>query len=255
MTADRTCDLFGDDRAVRNILGYVLTFAVVVTSVGVVSTTGYQQLEDLRGAEQFNNAERSLRLAAADFDDLQQGRARVRSSSIDLAGGSLAVTDTELDVEAVGTSFDRTLQVGALRYGLDRSQVVYESGALFRSDGDTEPTVVAAPPMVCSDQQALVSVVTLRAVDAEQVGSGRVQIVGSVDRRELRFPINRTGPDSVGDTSAVEVTVDSPRADGWNRAFTESGGWSETATDDQYRCDGVDGVYVRQTVINVSLRT
>lgn len=252
-----TGELFADERGVRNVLGYVLTFSIIVVSVGVVSTAGYQQLTEFRETEQLGNAERGLELVADNFDDLQQGRASARSGDLDLAGGDLTVVEgPEMRVSVTGsaTDYEETLSVGGLRYRYRGTTVSYENGALFRTSPRNDTGILSRPTLVCSDDRALVSVVSLRANDTEHVGGGTAQVVGEVTTRTVRFPRNRAGEGSVGDVDAATVTVSSPRADGWAQYFRDAGDWASTGTDAQYRCSGLSEVYVRQTNVTVDLR-
>ncbi|PSP67485.1 hypothetical protein BRC70_08100, partial [Halobacteriales archaeon QH_6_68_27] len=45
-----------DDRAVRNLIGFTLTFSIIVVSVGLTATLGTQQLDAVSQSERVENA-------------------------------------------------------------------------------------------------------------------------------------------------------------------------------------------------------
>ena len=57
------------DRAVSDVLGYVLIFSLITSSVGVVYVAGYGSLDSLRNAERFNNAERAFDVLDSNLEE------------------------------------------------------------------------------------------------------------------------------------------------------------------------------------------
>lgn len=245
-----------DCRAMRNIVGFVLTFAVVISSAGVASTVGYDQLQGFSESEQLNNAERSLQIVEDNFESLQQGRATVRTSELDLADGSLTVrNESAMRVRIHGTNFNETVPVGALEYRYSDTEIAFENGALFWTGEEGHTGLLRGPTMQCTERQAVVSVATLEPAESDHVAGSTVEVTGVAETRELLFPVNRTGNDSVDDAEKANLTIDSPRADGWEQHFSEAGNWTaHDSRPDTYLCDSVEEVYVRQTVIEVELQ-
>ncbi|MFB6150718.1 MAG: hypothetical protein ABEJ40_02820 [Haloarculaceae archaeon] len=244
--------LHGDTRAARNVIGLTLTFSVIIVSVGLTATVGYQQLDRVNEVNRIENAEEGMKQVTAALERLQQGRSVVATTELNLGGGTLAVTDgAEMTVRAT-RNFNVTFPTGGLAYRLGETSYTYESGALFRTDRNRS-VMIARPTMSCTKHQAVVSVVTVRAQSAESFSGGVVTLKGAVESSQLVYPLNRTGPDSAADAPEANVTVSSPRAGAWSAYFAESGSWTESAAlEDTYVCDGVDAVYVRRVVIEVS---
>ncbi|MFC6988243.1 hypothetical protein ACFQJD_05030 [Haloplanus sp. GCM10025708] len=89
------------DRAVSDVVGFVLVFSLIITSVGVVTVFGISTLEDARTDERINNAERAFDVLADNFDDIARGGAPSRATEIKLAETSLTLAETvDLSVNA-----------------------------------------------------------------------------------------------------------------------------------------------------------
>jgi hypothetical protein len=242
-----------DERAVRNVVGFVLAFSIILVSVGLVSTFGYQQLEDVTRNERLENAEQGMELVATNVEELRDGQAAVRANEIDLASGALSVVDgPTVTVDVGGTNFDRTLALGGLRYRLGSTDVTYENGGLFRADGNGNARMLSRPSLTCTDQRAVVSLVSVDAESTTQVSGTSVSVKSTVESRRLLFPMNRTGPDSATDADEVAVTVSSPRSDAWGQHFTGSGNWTaHPSLADTYVCDDIETAYVRETAVSI----
>ncbi|WP_436925209.1 DUF7289 family protein [Halosimplex amylolyticum] len=248
--------LHDDERANRNMIGFTLTFGIIVVSVGLVAMMGYPQIDDLGRNERLDNAEAGMEQVASSFEQLQEQRATVRTNELSLSSGSLTVIDgPEVTVEAEHTDFDKTFDVGGLQYANEGTTITYENGAVFRTYSEDNIAIVDEPPMTCTENRAVVSVVRVVAESTDKTGADYVSVVGSAETRELRFPMNRTGEDSMAEADELFVTVDSPRSLAWDRHFEDAGNWTAGPTSGTFRCDGIDAMYVRETVISVSFDT
>ncbi len=246
----------GRDRGVSELVGFIGTFAVIILSVAIITTTGIGALGEFQLHEQHNNAVRNMKVVASDFDELQHGSVMRRSSEIDLSVGRLRwIDDTSMAVET-DTDAEFDFEPGSLRLELADTIVAYENGAVVRSDRSDNGFMKRSPRFVCEDgERAVVSIVELDGPERRQVGSGTVRVSGVRQRTDLLYPINRTGTNTTDDPTQVEITVStSPHKDTWMNYFQRSdNGW--TAVDSQTaRCTVGErgGVYVRATTINVS---
>ncbi|MFC7197070.1 hypothetical protein ACFQL4_24515 [Halosimplex aquaticum] len=247
--------LHGDERAARNMVGFTLTFAIIVVSVGLVATMGYPQIDNLSQTERLDNAEAGMELVASNFEQLQEQRATVRTNELSLSGGSLTVIEgPTVTVEAENTDFARTYSVGGLQYAHEGTTITYENGGVFRTYGEGNVAIVDRPSMTCTEDRAVVSVVRVVPESTTKTGADYVSISGAAQTRELHFPINRTGPDSMAAADELRVSVSS-RSIAWNRHFEDAGNWTAGPTAGTFRCDGIEAMYVRETVVSVSFDT
>lgn len=247
------------DRGVSDLLAFVLVFAIIVTSVGIVYTVGYDALLDVTAGSQSESAADAFGIVTQRLDELQRGEAVAWRGEFDLAGGTASVTGGARLGVTVGVDGapDRRYAVdsGALVYESDRSRVVYEGGALFRGS-DEASAMVREPPITCAvggdgPDRAVVTVVRLRSDgDGSVASSGTVAVRAWRNRSALRYPENRDGALSAADARFVEVSVaGSPTEAAWERYFERSAAWQG---DGPYRCPA-DVVYLRVVTLDVSL--
>jgi hypothetical protein len=257
-----------NDRAVTPSLGFILMFAVIISTAVLVSVVGIEQIDNFRDAQEVNNAERSIQLVKSNVDEIQQGRAVARSGEIDLDRGRMDVVSgsgsrIRIRVENTTTGpdhlsvYDETVNMGGLRYQLGDTTVGYEGGAVFRADGRTDAVMQANPSLVCTDDRALLSVVTLEQDRDRQLGAGIVTLTVERNTTTVEFPTNRSGTNSTVGRANVSVdVVDSPFQAGWERYFAEQPGWQATGSGG-FVCagpsgNGVDTYRIVRTHVNVS---
>lgn len=241
------------DRGASEVLGFVLLFALIVGSTGLVFSAGFDSLEHAQADQQNDNAEAAFLRIATKFDQIGDDGAPLRAGDLSVSPAGLSTgVEAELTVTVHLPSGveSRTFDVGGLSYELDDTAVAYEANAVFRRDGDAV-AILSAPPWECDPGRTVVSVTALNATGATSVASDSVTVVGEHEDTSLWFPFNRTGPGSVDDATGVSVAVDSPNEDGWNRYFDRAPGWEDPEGDGSYRCD-TDRLYVRQ--VNVTTR-
>lgn len=248
-----------DRRAVSDAVAFVLVFSMILVSVGLVYTFGMDSIGSMQTGEQLKNGERTFMTIERNFDDVRRREAPARSAEINLNGGTIQVREgssiwVSVDV-AGGGYFNRTLDTNALSYGYQNTHIEYESGTVFRRSEDAS-VMLTDPALRCVDgdddgvaDYAVVSVVELATPDTAISGSGVVTITGERTSSNLVFPKNRS---DVG----VDVTVSfaGPNAEGWNRHMDAADDWASTPGGN-YTCKapgGLDRVYVRRTVLNVS---
>jgi hypothetical protein len=70
MNGDRTRALRRDDRAVSEVLSFVLVFGIILASVAVLSMTGFQAMQDSQRGEQLRNGERAMEALADNVNDV-----------------------------------------------------------------------------------------------------------------------------------------------------------------------------------------
>jgi len=253
-----------DDRAVSQSIGFVLTFSIIIASVGLVSIVGYDQIQTARDNEQSKNAERAFLLIGQNIDEIERGQSPARRGELDLAGGSLDVlpaTQSGIRVQISNVSepwtYDRAFTMRGLRYSTDETTVVYEGGSVIR---DNKPGIVVqdGPTLVCTDDTAIVSVVTIEGEEDRQLSSGTVSMTVRKNTTSIEFPRNRTGVNSTAGQGRVAITVDSEFDEGWQRHLSDHDHWDQSgANPNRFVCNGPSGSGVSEyrlvhTRINVT---
>lgn len=247
---DRSGNVRTDDRAVSEVVGFVISFSMIVLLVGVAYVGGFTALDDLAEGEQMNNAGRAMRALAESVDDVQRGDSPGRAGELRLQGGELAIDESvRLNVTVVtGTGSETTVvDVGALRYRKDDRTVWTETGAVFRNRRGGS-AMVREPAFVCADDRAVISLVTVTPARnrTSVAGDGSVLVIARLDSRRLRYP---TAENASTDAARVNVTVNtSANVGGWQRYFDRHEGWDGSGR--EFGCDA-SRVYVRETVLRV----
>jgi len=214
------------DRAASEVLSFALVFAIILTSVVLVSVSGLQTLQDARDAEQLDNAERAFDVLSENMADIHQRGAPSRATEISLRGVELYTGDNvTVNVTATdGPSGDVTVSrsVRPLVYqASDDRRLVYEAGAVFRTQRESG-LVVRDPPVVVASDRVLVPVVATVSAETTNVGGSTALV--RADMIETVVPVDDTN-DSSADTDYddVYVNVTSPRRDYWETALEAEG--------------------------------
>lgn len=204
-------DESASERAVSDVIGFVLVFSLVTLIVGTVYISGMGGLEDARSSERLTNAERAFDVLSENLDDVVDTGALSRSTEIKLSNAQVGFGDP-VEVEINMTNDPGTNYTAAIRpivFSIGETDIVYANGAVIRADPGGS-VMLQEPTMVSGDQTLLPLVVT-RGRSSGIGGSGRV-LVRSVEATNdvVRYD---DGPYD------VEVSITTPRTRAWERYF------------------------------------
>ncbi|WP_251329951.1 DUF7289 family protein [Haloplanus pelagicus] len=237
------------DRAVSDVVGFVLVFSLITASVGLVSVAGLGSLQDTRDAERINNGERAFEVLADNHGDIVHGGAPSRATEIKLAETTLTLagaTDSEATLESgsvVGTTETRPITFGRSGEGLD-SGVVYEMGAVIRVDRGGA-VMRREPPFYFDEDRTVIQYVALESQTGEpqrRSGSTTVLVRGVRGTTAILAHEQPTGN--------VTLTIDTEprRAAAWKRYLdAELDGMTPAAS----ACDPLTG----NGMVNCTFRT
>jgi len=252
------------DRAISDIVGFVLTVGIILIGVGVVATVGVDQIQGFQGTQNIENAERAMTVLDGNLDELQESRATVLSSQLAVHNARLATNDarggtSNLSVDVLGDG-DPTVNDYPMRtvsYRTDDTRVVYEGGAVLLDNAEGESISLRDSSFVCTDDRAVVSFVTIAVDDVgEGYGGGTAAITTSLNETRVHYPDARSGAGSLSSSDGVAVTVDSNQSAAWRDSLTANG-WTNPSGS-TFECvppaGGPMPVFVRQTVVDVELQ-
>jgi hypothetical protein len=232
------------DRGVSDVLAFVIVFSIIITSVALVYSTGFSSIDQIREGEQQTNAVRAFEALDLSFEDLIEGKATRRGSTISMGGGQLEYTDGP-DVTVTVDGWSRTVEVGSLQYSLDETTVAYENGGVFRDDDGNSVNIEHAA-MTCESDRAVVTLVVIDSPSNPIGADGNVEIGMDRTSTELAYA-DYDGSKDVELTFTSGSTFD----DGWDDHFAETD-WSGNGP---YECTGVSTVIVRIVEITVTYGT
>lgn len=226
----------GDDRAVSDVLAFVLVFAIILGSVAMLSTIGFQTMTDYQEGEQVRTADRAMAALADNFNDvLRYDGVTERYGELSLREGTVR---TGTDGTRVNVSIDGTyigdhsgvalttddggeFDLGRFEYGLGTDTVAYEGGGVVRADSGG--SVFRERPRLRCDtdrDRAVVSFVAIQTPDRSVQADGRVG-----------FKLTSVNRETIVREDVDEVSVDVTETEyetAWEGAF-DGGDWS-TAT-------------------------
>ena len=195
-----------DDRAISEVLGYVVVFSIVVSAVLLV-TGGFGVIEDVRDSERERNAGRAFDVAAENMAALYERNAPSRTTEIDLGTAEIFYArNTSITVSGDGSelaSYDvRPVEMRVT----DDTSYVYAAGAVFR-DGADGALMTREPSFLLSGQRVHLPIVQTTAPAVRSIGSGTVLLRGELTRQQVL----------VADTSYSQLTIEvvSPRFRAW----------------------------------------
>ncbi|XVH30981.1 DUF7289 family protein [Haloferacaceae archaeon DSL9] len=210
-----------DTRGVSETVSFVLVFALVLTSVGIVTVAGFEMLSSARDAEQTRNAERAFGVLAANGNDLYARGAPSRGTELRLADGTLRTGEPiALTITATADSdhpdperdFAITRSLTPLVYESGDESVRYVGGATLRA-GPGGAVVRTDPPMLLEPEHAVAPIFD-PSIEAN------VHATGS---RVIHVRTERTFRGSVAASEEpydeVRIEIATPHPDAWGRAF------------------------------------
>lgn len=245
----------GFSRGVSDLVAFVLTFSIIISAVGVVSIGGLGSLEEFRDGARTESAEVAMTGFDASMEDIRVDGVPQRSHQLQLNGDQLSRHRSHLVITISGTPTPVspiTVDVGAfVRQTGDDTDIVYESGAVYRSQ-DRGQVVVNEPPLRCDGDTATLGVTSVRG--DVNVSSDSVALRARQSGSTSVYPDLQGGEN--GSASAVEINVaGTHNSAAWNQLFDRHMEEWEPAGANTYECTGLTRVYLHDTTVELDTVT
>ncbi|MXR52214.1 hypothetical protein GRX03_11450 [Halovenus sp. WSH3] len=239
------------ERAVSEIIGYVVVFSLVLLSISVVSFTGLGILEESRDNEQAANAERAFDVVADNMASVYEQNSPSRATEIDLGESELFYADpirirVTVDDGVVPRTHEYTARPVELQIS-DQTSLVYEGGAVFRQQANGG-LMIRDPPFLLSEQRVHFPIIHTVSDGSESSSGTTVLLRGKSTRREVLADTQR-------EYEEVTIEITSPRYEIWERYFVEERGLDCTTADQTVSCtiDDPETVFVTHQRIELSI--
>lgn len=206
-----------DDRAVSDVLGFIMVFSLVISSVALVSVFGLQALEDTRDNEEVNNAKRAFDVLRDNLEDIHRQGAPSRATEISLENSQLKVGDpVSINVTGVnqsGFGFSNTYTFEPIIFeSRTETDIVYSGGAVFLDPRSGGIMLQEPPILIGSDRVVFPIIETESTGDVTSVGGATVRIrAENVGRQPLRGNFTSSATQFKNFT----VNITSPRSSLW----------------------------------------
>lgn len=232
-----------DARGVSNTLGFIVLFSIVLASIGIVGTVGFDNLQTARDGTVELNAANSMENIQETVQGLRADNTTLRSVLLRTGGGTVR-PDTQprrvrVDIGDDG-SFELDRQTRPLVFEFQDTELVYEAGAVVRVEGDGQ-FPVAAPEWSERPNSVILPVISSSALEPDRSVSGKT-IAGFFQKTDASLIERSTTPESV----RIEIETTPQRAEAW-RSMVDR----EMINPDS--CSGSGGtvscVWTRQNVI------
>ena len=238
------------ERAQSDVLGFVFVFAIIVSAIGLVFTTGFAGLQDARDFERVNNAERALEVFKDNMDDMLFRGAPSRGTEIKLADASLEFGDPiTVNVSEDGGTFNTSQEIRPLVFdGGTNARIVYAGGAIIRQQGGNA-VVLHESNLLLTENRTLIPIIQTRQDGTSGIsGDTTVLIRTVVSQRNVLY---------TSDNSAVTlwVNVTTPRAGAWRNSLSDRADVTcEPVVDDTAACQvTTDRAFVTRISLDVAL--
>lgn len=207
-----------EDRAISEVLSYTFVFALIVTSIGIITVGGVGSLQDARTIEQIQNAEQAYAILQENMAEIYSDGAPSRATELSLGDSEIYLDDNVTVNVTVETGGDTTIVEYDIRPVVqrlgDERFLIYEAGAVFRTNRDSG-IVVREPPQIYRSRTVHVTVPAYQSPSVQGVGSSNVLVRAKATQRSA--PVRETGvsPDR------INVTITSPRYAEWETFLSE----------------------------------
>lgn len=231
-----------DDRAVNEVLGFILVFSLVLTMVIIVTVSGVPALNSAEDAQQRQNAMTAMDILANNVEDIYARGAPSRATEIDLhdaqleTGDHVRMTVTLHNTDA-GTSQSKVWITRPIVYeGRSDTSIVYEAGGLFLVQDDGAITRQQPPFVVersSSTERLYLPLLVLSSAERESVGGSTALVrTGSSSTSRPNIWFHETGGTSY---NRLDLTIESPRHDRWKQ-YLEAKGFTCSTTGTTLSC-------------------
>lgn len=250
------CD---DQRAVSELIGFIMIFALVLGTISIVYVAGIGSLDDTRDAERMQNAERAFDVLADNLQELGRGEAPNRATEIRLSDAQLSMEERyRIRFKVDGTTESEAAPRPIVFDGGTGTRIVYEQGAVIRNDQDGGVRMIREPDYLFHADRTVVRHVEPRG-GQQSVGGTTTALV----RAERNTPRLVYGQDVSGSTVELEMETTAGRAPAWVAYFesrptvVDDCSWPDDESGDTLvtiSCGfEADELYVSRTIIDVEL--
>jgi hypothetical protein len=223
------------DRAVSEVIGYILVFSFVLIAVSLVTVGGMTALQSVQDAQQTENAVTAMDILSDNIKDVYARGAPSRATEINLNNGNLAMDSgidlsmTLRDTGGVATPKSKSWTIRPIVYtGPTDTQIIYEAGATYRVEQEGSVSIEDPPFIVegtaSGDPERIhIPVVATQISESASVGGSTALVRTGTEATSTPQMWHYNADNTVGSYDELELQVDSPRHELWSAYLTDEG--------------------------------
>lgn len=206
-----------DKKGVSEVVGYLITFGIVVAVISVIYASGMPIVDETKDKSAFQSMETSFTNMQSNIKKVAFGQSPLRTMKLNLIKGSMGTND---DAGYITVTTDEggayPIQFGNIEYTIDSRKVVYELGAVIESTPGGS-IIISDPPIFYSSGNVFISVINV---------SGDFSAGGGIADMHMG-PYNITRDTHVYNSSSlvtnliISINSSSYTQDAWERYLRE----------------------------------
>ena len=171
-----------DKKGVSEVIGYLLTFGIVVAVVAVIYASGMPVVEDTQDKSAFQSMETSFVTLQGHTKKVAFGQSPLRTMKFNLIKGSIGANDNAGNITVTtDEGGPYTFQFGNIEYTIGTRKVVYELGAVIESTPGGN-IIISDPPIFFTNysgnKNVFISVINVSGDFSAGGGMAEMQIGG-----------------------------------------------------------------------------
>jgi hypothetical protein len=205
------------EAAVSETLGYILLFAIVTLSMGVIYAIGYPALQSNIDANIFESAEQSFIVLQSNMNRVAFDQTPVKELKINLMSSSVSVSNESSITIDDGINPPLLIPTGEIVFEKDGKTIAYEMGGVFKTYQRDATVMVSEPPIYITEIDGTnVTTIGLISVNGYSYVSGK-------GITTLTLKHNSSSLEKSSSETTVDIQINSTRASKWEQYLEEAG--------------------------------
>ncbi|SDG29423.1 hypothetical protein SAMN04488589_2618 [Methanolobus vulcani] len=203
--------------AVSETLGYILLFAIVTLSMGVIYAIGYPALQTNMDANVFESAEQNFIVLQSNIERVAFDQTPVKMLKFKLQSSSISVSNhSSISVAYDGNPMEK-YPTGEIVFSRDDKMISYEMGGVFKKYPHDATVMVSEPPIyVTSLEGTTVTNIGIVSLSGYSQMSGKG--IATINLRHNSSSMNMTSS-----IANVSVLINSTHAYKWEDYLDDMG--------------------------------
>lgn len=230
-----------NNAAVSETLGYILLFAIVTLSMGVIYLIGYPILETNMEANIFESAEQSFMVLKSNLDRVAFDQTPVKVLKMKLQGSSISVSNQSTITISYSGNPPLPIETGEIVFRKGDKTLTYEMGGLFKAYPPDAEVAVSKPPIYVTTNDN-VDITTIGVVDLNGNDHAAGKGIATLTLRHGSSILKRSSS-----STNVTLNINSSYAPKWEEYLEEVGFTIGNAS------DSTVSAYKNNTMLVVSI--